>query len=399
MSLPSPRTRLVVFADDWGRHPSSCQHLIGQLAGRYPTLWVNTIGTRRVGLSAADAGKVLARLRQWLVPSPGLDRQPAPVTVIQPRMWPGFRRRWQRRFNARQVSRAVGRALGLRSAGEQRIAVTTLPIMADVVGRIDVDRWVYYCVDDFSVWPGLDSQVMVDMERLLVERVEAHVAVSPALVEHLAQLGAEPTLLTHGIDLTHWSPPADTAPPDWWPSAPGPVLLFWGLIDRRLHVDWCRAVAGKDFGRGAATLVLVGPRQSPDPALATLPHLVMPGPAAYAELPALAAAADVLVMPYRDLPVTRAMQPLKFKEYLATGKPVVTARLPAVEPWADAADLVDTAAAFVDAVGRRLAGPTDEQTRARLRLADESWQGKAEAFETMLSGGEKSGVRSPESGV
>ncbi len=45
------------------------------------------------------------------------------------------------------------------------------------------------------------------------------------------------------------------------------------------------------------------------------------------ELPALAQQASVLIMPYADLPVTRVMQPLKLKEYLATGRPVVAAPL------------------------------------------------------------------------
>jgi hypothetical protein len=34
-------------------------------------------------------------------------------------------------------------------------------------------------------------------------------------------------------------------------------------------------------------------------------------------------------MPYADLAATRAMQPLKLKEYLATGRPVVVRDLPA----------------------------------------------------------------------
>ena len=37
-------------------------------------------------------------------------------------------------------------------------------------------------------------------------------------------------------------------------------------------------------------------------------------------------------MPYADLPVTRAMQPLKLKEYLVTDRPVVVADLPADQP-------------------------------------------------------------------
>ena len=39
------RRSLLAFADDWGRHPSSCQHLIGQILDRREVLWVNTIRT------------------------------------------------------------------------------------------------------------------------------------------------------------------------------------------------------------------------------------------------------------------------------------------------------------------------------------------------------------------
>ena len=386
MDQAAPPIRLVVFADDWGRHPSSCQHLISKLTDRCDVLWVNTIGTRPPRFSLEDAGKAAGRLRQWLCPRAAAEScGPQHVKVISPKMWPGFRRPWQRRFNARKVSRAVNRAIADGPAPKS-IAVTTLPIMADVVGRIDVDRWVYYCVDDFSVWPGLDGNVMQQMEKQLVKRVDAHVAVSDTLVEHLTELGARPTLLTHGIDADHWSAPQAEALLGWWPDSPGPVLLFWGLIDQRLNIDWCRAVAGVGFGTGPATVVLVGPRQSPDAAIDTLPNVVMPGPVDYDRLPSLAAAADVLVMPYRDLPVTRAMQPLKFKEYLATGKSVVATLLPATEPWSDAADLVDSTDSFVEAVRQRLTGPTAEQVQARERLACESWHGKADQFLKLLLG-------------
>ena len=386
MDQAAPRIRLVVFADDWGRHPSSCQHLISRLTDRCDVLWVNTIGTRPPRFSLQDAGKAVGRFKQWLCPRAAEGSCDLPhAKVISPKMWPGFRRPWQQRFNARKIGRAVNRAI---AAGpmQKSVAVTTLPIMADVVGRIDVDRWVYYCVDDFSVWPGLDGHVMQQMEKQLVQRVDAHVAASDTLMSHLTELGARPSLLTHGIDPAHWSAPPDKVLPDWWPRGSGPILLFWGLIDQRLNVDWCRAVAGVDFGAGPATVVLVGPRQSPDATIDALPNVVTPGPVDYDRLPSLAAAADVLVMPYRVLPVTRAMQPLKFKEYLATAKSVVATSLPATEPWQDAADLVDSTDDFVEAVRRRLAGPTDEQVRARERLTDESWSDKADKFLKLLLG-------------
>jgi glycosyltransferase involved in cell wall biosynthesis len=118
------------------------------------------------------------------------------------------------------------------------------------------------------------------------------------------------------------------------------------------------------------------------------------GQVPFERLPRLAREAGALVMPYADLPVTRAMQPLKLKEYLATGKPVVVRRLPATRDWADCLDLVDTPEAFSEAVRRRLArGLPEEQARARARLAGETWGAKARAFEGWaLAPGQPSGA-------
>lgn len=394
---------LIVFSDDWGRHPSSCQHLVSCLLPRYPALWVNTVGTRPPKLSREDLGKIAVKLGQWLTPAraatPGGHGLPQGLRVISPRMWPGFRAKWQRKLNASMVTRAVERALGPRRPGEQRIAITTLPITADLVGRLRVDRWVYYSVDDFGVWPGLDGSVMRDMEALLVKRADRLIAVSPTLQDHLAELGRESEVITHGIDLEFWSlqprpaaqthsdpQPSPRGPlPVWCDRLTGPIILFWGLIDQRLDMHWCRALQRSLRARGGGTLVLVGPQQSPDPELAALKQVVMPGAMPYDALPSLAAWADVLVMPYADLPVTRAMQPLKFKEYLGTGKPVVVRSLPATEPWADAADVVDTADLFVERVIQRMAdGLPQEHAQARKRLADESWVKKAARFERVL---------------
>lgn len=393
------RTTLVVFSDDWGRHPSSCQHLVHRLLPRYRTLWVNTIGTRRPRLTREDLGKALTKLTDWVRPNsrtPAADRPHVAGAnhgadgpeVIGPVMWPGFRRAWQQRLNAGLVSRAVNRALGPRQRGETRVAVATVPIAADLVGRIDVDRWVYYCPDDFSVWPGLDGRVMRTLERRLVSRVDQVVAVSEELRSRLSRLGRGIELLSHGIDLHLWGNAEVSrgrAGLPAWAACARPRMVFWGLIDRRLDTEWCRAVA--DGVGGIGTLVLIGPKQSPDPAVTSLARVVMPGPVRYGDLPQVAAAADVLVMPYADLPVTRAMQPLKFKEYLATGKPVVARDLPATRPWADAADVVSSVAEFAQRVRERgESGLPPHQRVARRRLALESWDEKARRFEAMLLG-------------
>src|SRR4051794_13289727 len=52
LALPAGQ-ELLVFSDDWGRHPSSCQHLVRNLLDQYNVTWVNTIGTRTPRLNVA----------------------------------------------------------------------------------------------------------------------------------------------------------------------------------------------------------------------------------------------------------------------------------------------------------------------------------------------------------
>jgi hypothetical protein len=90
-------------------------------------------------------------------------------------------------------------------------------------------------------------------------------------------------------------------------------------------------------------------------------------------------------MPYADLPVTRAMQPLKLKEMLATGRPVVARDLPASRSWDDALDLARSPEGFRDAVLLRLhTGLPAGQALARRRLAAEGWPAKAAQLEQSL---------------
>jgi glycosyltransferase involved in cell wall biosynthesis len=373
-----PRVPLLVFADDWGRHPSSCQHLVGRLLPRHPTVWVNTIGTRKPRLDLNTLRRGLEKLRHWTRrPKDAAAALPSNLRVLNPRMWPSFDSRPARWLNRRLLVPPLTAAA--RGLGDAPVAVTTLPLVADLVGLLPVRRWVYYCVDDFGIWPGYDGATLRQMEEVLVKRSDVVVSVSEALQDRLAGLGRPSHLLTHGVDTDFWANPVPGRAVPALEGVERPLVVFWGVLDRRMDTDFLARLSAT-LGRG--TIVLAGPDADPDPAVAALPRLARIGPQPFSTLPALAREAAVLVAPYDDLPVTRAIQPLKLKEYLATGKAVVARDLPATRPWADCLDLVATADEFAAAVARRLAeGVPEAQRIARRRLADEGWDEKARAFE------------------
>jgi hypothetical protein len=373
----NPRASLLVFADDWGRHPSSCQHLVRHLLVRHDVYWVNTIGTRTPKIDLATVTRGLEKARQWLSPPPNPCALPANLRVLNPRMWPSFGSRFGRTINRRLLVRQLGPLL--QSLPEPPVAVTTLPIVSDLIGLLPVSQWVYYCVDDFGEWPGLDQATLRGMEARLVERADVIIAVSDHLRARLSSLGRASHLLTHGVEPGHWMPIGASQPLPELEGMERPLILFWGVVDRRMDVSFVRRLA-TDLTRG--TVILVGPEDEHDPVLDRTPRVRRLPPVPFAQLPRLAREAAVLVMPYADLPVTQAGQPLKLKEYLATMRPTVVRDLPSTREWGDCLDLAATPETFSRAVRLRVAtGLPEEQRSARARLAAESWAAKARSFE------------------
>lgn len=372
----------IVFSDDWGRHPSSCQHLFRQLFPKYRTHWVNTIGMRRPGLNLSTVKRGLEKLGQWTRRKPESETQALPenLTVSNPRMWPSFASWPTRRLNRWLLTRHL-RQLS-RERSEPPIAVTTIPIVSELISVFPDWRWAYYCVDDFGEWPGIDQKTMQKMEKRLVAECHRIIAVSDTLKTKLADMGRESLLLTHGVDLEHWKRSDHLMSLPQLEGLERPLIVFWGVIDRRMDVSWVQHL-GASMDQG--TIVLAGPLAEPDPALFHAPHVKHVPPLPFDHLPSLAKETSVLIMPYDDLPVTRAMQPLKLKEYLATGLPTVVRDLPSNREWADCMDMLGSKEEFVTAVRQRLdQGLPGEQADARLRLEAESWSAKAKLFEDWL---------------
>jgi glycosyltransferase involved in cell wall biosynthesis len=377
----------LVFADDWGRHPSSCQHIIRTFLPNRDITWVNTIGTRPPRFDWRTAERVVGKLRSWIRPQPqALTTVTSAASVapkiVSPKMWPSFAGSLSRGLNKKLLLRGLMPVV--QAMPRPPIVISTLPIITDLIGVLPASRWVYYCVDDFSVWPGYDGETMGALEAEFLPKVQEIIAVSPTLVTKLQGQGKSAHLLTHGVDLPFWERARRPANPAELVGISGPIVLFWGVIDRRMDTSFVRALS-EAWPEG--TIVLVGPKEDPDPELLALQRVVALPPVSMDRLPDLAARATVLMMPYIDAPVTQAMQPLKLKEYLATGKPCVVRRLGTTEAWADALDLASSPAEFAEKVKHRLAQSAipESQFHARERLQSESWKAKAEQFEKWVT--------------
>ena len=370
----------IVFSDDWGEHPSSSQHLFRRLlAAGHRVLWVNTIGMRAPTISLADARKIVLKMSKMFRRSRGGG--PARdsfenLHVVQPFMLPFSNIGLVRWLNRRSVLGSV-RQLAQQHGLRQPIVVSTVPNACDFVAELGARRVVYYCVDDFAQWPGLNHELVRKMECDLIDKSDVLIATSEKLYQRLEHHGKPTHLLTHGVDIEHFSTQAPPSPR--LARLSRPRALYFGLLDARTNQDLLVEVASRarDW-----SFVFVGPVEGDAGRLQRLSNVHLLGPASYAELPAFVSGSDVLILPYVLNELTAAISPLKLKEYMATGKPIISTPLPEVVKMGACVMLGRETEEWVAGLALALqADIAERRKRSRMWLVGESWGDKAREFE------------------
>ena len=360
---------LVVFGEDWGRHPSSTQHLVGRLAADTRVLWVNSIGMRRPKLTVRDmkrgAGKVFCRARP-AAGNPSPSTHPANLSFVSPLVvpWPGNNLAFavNRALLARQI------APRLTERGITRpILWTSLPTALPVVGQLGEKAVVYYCGDDFGALPGVDHEPVLAMEAALVEKADLVLAASEFLA---ARFPASKTrFVPHGADIALFSSPV--APAADMPRD-RPVAGFYGSLewsDIELLAYAAAKLPGWQF-------VFIGDVKTGVTALRSFANVTFLGPRAHHLLPGYSQHWQASLLPFRDCAMVRACNPLKLREYLAAGREIVTVDFPALAPYRDLVTIARDRDAFVDAIRASAVAP-DRSVERRVRVRTETWEARA----------------------
>ena len=374
----------VVFSDDWGEHPSSSQHIVRQISLDHRVAWVNTVGMRRPKLNLIDLRKGMRKLS-------GMGRRtsvqvtdiPHPeFAVHRPTMIPYNTVAAIRRFNCMSAQRTLKR-LRVQFADTRPIVLTTVPNSCDYVDAIPTEKIVYYCVDDFSEWPGLDKSLVLEMEAALIEKADTLVATSPKLYEKLAASGKPTFLLTHGVDIEHFSGEAAVELPDL-NGISSPRIGYFGLFDDRSDKELIENLARR---MPQVSIVVAGRVETDVDRLKRLPNLHFTGNVPYALLPCLIKGLDLLFIPYQVNALSESLSPLKLKEYLATGLPVISTPIDAVREFSDCIETASSVDEWCDKVATLLNGRRAGRRGAMVkRLAGEGWPEKAKIMNAICHG-------------
>lgn len=236
--------------------------------------------------------------------------------------------------------------LGTPRTGPVDVVVVSSPTFfsiasAWVIARLRRARLV---VEVRDLWPAIFVElgvltnpriiaVLERLERAAYRAADAVVVVSEGFRDHLVQRGVPPekvTTIRNGVDLDRFSADLRPDPADrkWLGAAPDDLLVLYigahgisqglsSLVEAASLLEGQRvhfALVGEGADKKAVRARLAEVGASNVTMLPGVPH---------DRVPALVAAADVCLVPLRDVPLFSTFIPSKMFEFLAAGKAVV----------------------------------------------------------------------------
>jgi glycosyltransferase involved in cell wall biosynthesis len=247
-------------------------------------------------------------------------------------------------------------------------------------------------VDEFSAFSDTNGRHIAELEERLLRKADLVITSAERLRENKAKVNPRTVLVRHGVDFQHFVKACDagTAIPEDIASLPKPIIGFFGLV-----ADWVdqEAIIATAKAHPEGSVVIIG-KVAPDcdvSALKAVPNIHMLGRKTYASLPGYCRAFDVALMPFTVNELTLNANPLKVREYLAAGLPVVSTDIPEVRK-VGLCKMATSTEDFVRKVDECLAeGPGPNRERAE-RIFHESWEARVEEIrgfvgEAMLKAG------------
>lgn len=345
----------IVFGDDWGRHPSTTQHLVRALPAGDRVIWVDSLGMRAPRLRWADVRRVFDRLRP--APPRLTTGRPGWWRHVRPRLLPWHGRPGARAFNRERLRTHLGPLC--RRLGPLRVLAAN-PVAAWYLDALRPASVAYLRLDDYPALPGVDAQLARAAETQMLDRADVVFATARALCPPGARY------LPQGVDATHFGQ-TPLAPPR------SKVVGFFGLFAEWLDLPFIEAVVD---AAPSWTFEFLGPRRVVPTGLMARPNVRFRPAVPYAELPGAIAHWQAAWLPFRADDLGTTINPLKAREYLAAGLPAGTRGLPETRGLLGMTDLptVDSALAWLIEAEADTAAARCER---RVAMQTESWAHRA----------------------
>lgn len=363
---------------DWWYHNRA--HIDPQLTARFArmgtTLFVNSIVMTKIDLSEGRRffRKLIRKTRSIFT---GLKKTEKGFWVYSPFSLPVHHIRWAKPLNdllVRFQVRRIARKLDIHNP----VILVACPAACDIAMKMKRNKLMYQRTDRFEEAFHVDVEVIKRYDRKLKAHADITYFVNRALYNEESRECKRAVYLDHGVDFDKFSSAKKSpAVPDDITGIPRPITGYFGTIsEHTVDIALCEKIADL---LPEMSFVYVGTTYEDYPCLRAKKNVWFLGQKDYEQIPHYGKCFDVAIMPWRQNRWIDACNPIKLKEYLALGKPIVSTPFPELNKYLDVVYRARTPEEFADSIKRALAEDNDECIAARKqKVAKDSWDSKAE---------------------
>lgn len=307
----------------------------------------------------------------------GLRKEGDNFWVYSPVLIPVHHIRWLSRLNRMILNAQLSCVLNLIGI-KKPIMWVACPTACDTAIKNKKIKMVYQRTDRYEEFPNVDARTIKDFDRRLKAGADLTVFVNRKLLEEEKIQCRKAVFLDHGVDFDKFAgaenieeKPADIKIID------RPLAGFFGGIDD--HTSDIKFIEKVIDLLPQINFVFIGKASMDTNGLASKKNVRMLGQKPYELIPHYGKCFDVAFMPWRQGRWIEACNPVKLKEYLALGKPVVSTPFPELEYYRDVTYEAATPEEFALCIKRALAENSPglvEQRRRKIKTA--TWESKAQ---------------------
>ena len=264
--------------------------------------------------------------------------------------------------------------------------IVHLPYWVDLVKNLKISHgWklVYDCMDFHLGFSNHSFKAEMD-EKKLIKNCDLVIATSHYLFDHVSKYTQNCVLISNGTEYETFHNAKDQTSIPELENFSSPIIGYYGAI-----ADWfdTHLVASLAIKRPEWTFLLIGDTYLADiKPFNGLNNVHLLGEKPISEIPNYLSNFDVCIIPFKDMPLTNATNPVKMYEYLSAGKPIVATRLDELSYYSDYLQLAKTEQEWIKAIKDCLSETkTDELLNKRFNFAKENtWQIKAKNIQTEI---------------
>jgi len=369
---------IVCFGgEDWWYHNRG--HIDMQLMKRFAktgsVIYVNSIVMQKLnpGQGVKLLKKIIRKTKSILTGCRKIDRN---FWVYSPVSLPLHHIRWAGKLNEMLLRFQILRLTNRLQMHNPVIWVACPPACDTAIG-ITKSKIVYQRTDYYERFPNVDSQLIEACDRKLKANADLTIFVNAGLYNKEAGQCKTPLYLDHGVDYELFaSAENDPAVPSDIAGIKHPIVGWFGEIsDHTVNIELIRELAQilSDM-----SFVLIGNQSANYDGLAGRKNLRLLGRKPYEQIPHYGKFFDVAIMPFRQIQWIQMCNPIKLKEYLALGKPIVSTPFSELQKYSDLVYQAQTAADFAGCIRKAIQQDSSDLIAARRKkVATASWDNKA----------------------